>query len=89
MSVKTLKVIFLFVDFSETFDSIHREKMEPIRLTYGLTNETVTSIMMLYKDTTVMVHSPDGDTDFFNIVAGVLQGDTLAPHLLIIYLDIY
>ena len=35
----------------------------------------------------VKVHSPDGDTDYFNIVAGVLQRDTLAPYLFIIYLD--
>ena len=33
------------------------------------------------------VRSPDGDTEYFNIVAGVLQGDTLAPYLFIIYLD--
>ena len=46
MSAKTVKVIFLFVDFSETFDSIHREKMEPILLTYGVPNETVTSIIV-------------------------------------------
>ena len=26
-----------------------------------------------------MVRSPDGDTNFFNIIAGVLQGDTLTP----------
>ena len=30
---------------------------------------------------------PDGDTDYFNIVTGVLQGDTLAPYLFIICLD--
>ena len=30
---------------------------------------------------------PDGDTDYFDIVAGVLQGDTLAPYLFIICLD--
>ena len=29
---------------------------------------------------------PDGDTDYINIVAGVLQGDTLAPYLFIISL---
>ena len=29
----------------------------------------------------------DGDTDYFDIVAGVLQGDTLAPYLFVIYLD--
>ena len=28
----------------------------------------------------------DGDRDYFDIVAGVLQGDTLAPYLFIIYL---
>ena len=33
------------------------------------------------------VRSPDEDTDYFNIVAGVLQGDTLAPYLFIFYLD--
>ena len=33
------------------------------------------------------VRPPDGETDYFNIVAGVLQGDTLAPYLFIICLD--
>ena len=35
----------------------------------------------------VKVHSPDGDTDYFDIVAVVLQRDTLAPYLFIICLD--
>ena len=35
----------------------------------------------------VKVRSPDGDTDFFDFVAVVLQGDTLTPYLLIICLD--
>ena len=35
--------------------------------------------IMLYKNTKVKVCSPDGDTDYFDIVAGVLQGNTLAP----------
>ena len=42
---------------------------------------------MLYKNTKVKVCSPDGDTNYFDIVAGVLQGDTLAPYLFIICLD--
>ena len=33
------------------------------------------------------VHSPDGDIDYFDIVAEVLQGDTLAPCLFIICQD--
>ena len=35
----------------------------------------------------VKVRLPDGDTDNFDIVAGVLQGDTLASYLFIICLD--
>ena len=34
-----------------------------------------------------MVHSPNGYTDFFTIVKGVLQADTFAPFLFIICLD--
>ena len=33
--------------------------------------------MILYHDTSSMVRSPDGDTDFFDNSAAVLQGDTL------------
>ena len=76
---KKLEATLLFVD------SIHRGKMEQILLTYGLPKETVTAIMMLYKNT--KVKSPDGDTVYFNIVAHLLQGDTLAPSLFIICLD--
>ena len=43
--------------------------------------------MVLYKNTKVKFRSPDGYTDYFDIVAGVLQGDTLAPYQLIICLD--
>ena len=34
-----------------------------------------------------LFESPNGDTEYFDIVAGVLQGDTLAPYLFIICLD--
>ena len=43
--------------------------------------------MILSRNTKVKVCSLDGDTDYFDIVAGVLQGDTLAPYLFIICLD--
>ena len=56
-------------------------------LAYSLPEETVEAIMMLCRNTKVKVRSPDGDTDYFDTVAGVLQGDTLASYLLIICLD--
>ena len=61
--------------------------MEQILLAYSLAKETVAAIMILNRNTKVKVRSPDGDTDYFDIVAWVLEGDTLAPYLFIICLD--
>ena len=84
---KNLQATLLFVDFTKAFDSIHRGKMELTLLAYGLPKETVAAIMILYKNTKVKVRLPDWDTEYIDIVAGVLQGDTLAPYLFIICLD--
>ena len=48
---KNLQATILFVDFAKAFDSIHRGKMEQILLTYSLPKETITAIMMLYRNT--------------------------------------
>ena len=61
--------------------------MEQILLAYGLPKETVAAITILNRNTKVKIRSPDGDTEYFDIVAGVLQGDTLALYLFIICLD--
>ena len=60
--------------------------MEQILLAYGIPKETVAAITILYRNTKVKVRSPDGDTEYFDIVAGE-QEDTLAPYLFIICLD--
>ena len=61
--------------------------MKNILSAYGIHTETVEAIMILYRETISMVRSPDGDTPYFEITTGVLQGDTLAPFLFIICLD--
>ena len=39
----------LFVDFSKTFDSVHREMTEKILLAFGTPKEIVTAIIILYR----------------------------------------
>ena len=84
---KNLQVTLLFVDFTKAFDSIHRGKMEQILLAYGLPKESIPAIKILYRNTKVKVRSPDGDIEYFDIVAGVLQRNTLDPSHFIICLD--
>ena len=61
--------------------------MEQILLAYGLPKETVAAMTILFRSIKVTVRSPGGDTEYLDIVVGVLQRDTLAPYLFIICLD--
>ena len=53
----------------------------------GIPPRILNAIKLLYQDTKAKVVAPEGDTDFLDISAGVLQGDTLAPYLFCIVLD--
>ena len=84
---KKLKAVFSFIDFSKAFDSINREKMFKILKAYDVPPNLLKTIIAMYSNTRAKVVSPDGETDLFDIIMGVLQGDTLAPFLFVIVLD--
>ena len=83
---KNLEAILIFIDFKKAFDTIHRGKMLAILKAYGIPEELVTAISIIYEDTAKVI-TPDGETKTFNILAGVLQVDTLAPYLFVIVID--
>ena len=82
-----LPAIITFIDFKKAFDSIHRGKMMQILRAYGIPPNLLRAIDKMYTNTKAKVVTPDGETELFDITAGVLQGDTLAPFLFIIVLD--
>ena len=77
----------VFVDFSKAFDSVDRSKMFEILKLYGIPEEIVAAIKVMYTDSTSTVMSSDGETQPFPTLAGILQGDTLAPFLFIMVVD--
>ena len=81
------EITLCFVDFKKAFDSINRDVMFKILPLYGIPEPIITAIKVLYTNTKALVITPDGETQPFDISAGVLQGDTLAPFLFIIVLD--
>ena len=82
-----MPAILTFIDFKKAFDSIHRGKMLQILKAYGVPPRLLKAIGSMYKDTFAKVLTPDGERAWFKLLAGVLQGDTLAPFLFIIVLD--
>ena len=82
-----LPAIITFIDFKKAFDTINRGKMMKILRAYGIPPNILRAIQKMYTDTQAKVITPDGETEQYEITAGVLQGDTLAPFLFIIVLD--
>ncbi|KAI8480411.1 hypothetical protein Bbelb_418690 [Branchiostoma belcheri] len=50
---------------------------------YGIPLDVVSAIRVMYENTSAVVITPEGETDAFSINTGVLQGDPLAPFLLL------
>ena len=86
---KNLESILIFIDFKKAFDTIHRGKIlaKFILKAYRIPEELVTAISIMYEDTTAKIIRPDGETETFSILSGVLQEDTLAPYLFVIVID--
>ena len=82
-----IQITLLYVAFSKEFQSINKGKMKQLLLALNLPKVTVIAIMMLYSNPKSKFRSADGHRDFFLIVAGALQADTLAPYLFIICLN--
>ena len=77
----------IFVDFSKAFDSVNGKKMFEILGLYGIPSEIINAIKVLYSNTKSTILTPDGETEHFDILADILEGDTLAPFLFIIVID--
>ena len=87
VKARNLTAVMTFVDFKKAFDTVHRGTMMAILRAYGIPSVIVDVIRLLYTGTKAKVVTSDGQTDLFDILAGVLQGDTLAPYLFVIVID--
>ena len=74
-----LEAILGFVDFKKAFDSVDRDRMFEILSYYSIPQKFINAFRLLYVDTKAFVQTPDGETSTFPILAGILQGDSLAP----------
>ena len=77
----------VFVDFCTAFDSISHKCIFSILKAYGIPDILISEIRLTYEKLKAKVVSPDGESDYFKIYAGVMRGDTLAHFLFAIVLD--
>ena len=86
-SAQDIPLFITFIDFMKAFDSIDREMMFAILRHYGIPEQIVAGIRVLYDESTSRVYVEGEFSEAFQITTGVLQGDVLAPFLFIIVID--
>ena len=84
---KQVNLVITFIDFRKAFDSIRWPALNSILAAYGIPQKLKNAIMALYYGAKAVVTTRDGETDPFELSAGVLQGDTLAPYLFVLVVD--
>ena len=84
---KQVNLVVTFIDFKKAFDSIRWAALDNILSAYGIPPKLRKAVMALYYGAKVVVTTTDGAADPFDLSAGVLQGDTLAPYLFVLVVD--
>ena len=84
---KQVNLVVTFIDFKKAFDSIRWTALDNILSAYGIPPKLRSAVMALYYGAKLVVTTSDGEADPFNLSAGVLQGDTLAPYLFVLVVD--
>ena len=81
LKISNKQAYIAFVDFSKAFESVNRNAMLHILLNYGISEEIVNAIAIIYDNPSSFVQTLDGPTNEFFTTTRILQGDTLAPYL--------
>jgi hypothetical protein len=82
-----LEAHFIFVDYKKAFDSVDRSQLPIILEEYGIPQTLRDAICGMYACTKAMVRTADGTTAPFTTSSGVMQGDSMAPFLFLLFMD--
>ena len=80
-------VTVVFVDYRKAFDSVDRRAIPVVLRPYGVPDSVVVDVMQLYHGSSAAVSTSFGLTETFDTTSGVIQGDTLSPHIIILLVD--
>ena len=75
------------MDFSKAFDSVNWDYIRAILAAYQVPELLIRAIMSLYEGAQARVKVNGELSMLFDLLRGILQGDTIAPYLFIIVAD--
>ena len=87
VKLHNLKAVSTSADFRKACDSIHHSQMLCILRAYYVPDRVDQAIGLVYDGTCACVLTSDGNTDYFETLAGALQGNMLTTFLFTIVPD--
>jgi thiamine phosphate synthase YjbQ (UPF0047 family) len=75
----------MFIDLSQAYDTINRDKLWEKLESYGINNNIIESIQNIYKQTSYQVRWKERTSQTFTMNNGIQQGSVLSPILYILY----
>ena len=81
-------LVVLFVDFCAAFDSVYWQRLAEALRSLSVPEVLIDAVLAVYRGAVTAVRTGEGPTEWFRIWAGVLQGDTLAPYLFVLVVDV-
>ena len=76
-----------FVDYEKAFDSVHRETLWRIMQSYRIPSKFIRMVKLFYSNTKCAVIDGAGQSNWFDVKAGVKQGCVMSGFLFLLVVD--
>ena len=81
------ELFVLYLDLKNAFNTVPHDRLLLVMRQLGFPADAVAIVQQLYQGQRSCVITPYGDTDFFDIERGTIQGDTLSPFLFVVFME--
>jgi hypothetical protein len=77
----------LFIDLTKAFDSINHQKLWSKLYAAGLSSHFISMIQIIYRNARAKIRTSHGESEYFQIKKGILQGECLSAKLFTLFMD--
>jgi hypothetical protein len=87
VNTKNGRAFALFIDLSKAFDSVVHSRLWERLHNVGISSKFISFVKAMYANVKAKTRTSYGESEYFPLQKGVLQGESLSPKLFTIFMD--